>query len=236
MPEESEFLCGEWLWDAALRELRHYPRRKKGHADTPDAVERLEQAKDVALYRWSQTPMMTATGDAMSGRQGRVEVTYVDGRKLTINEDDRECARRIADTLAASLGLTVREEGAPTGRRGGNLPTRDDRGLLRYNDGRTETVLDHVGGELRISTKKRFVGKNKRSYSTTEIRRLELDYAVRGPAETFTVNALVGPDEVRVPIAAFSGFEGWADHEEWREFTAETARTLGVEWRESKPA
>lgn len=233
MPDESEFLCGDWQWDGVLRELRHYPRRKKGHAETPDAVERLQPAKGVALYQWSQQPMATQTGERMSAQQARVEVEYEDGRKLTINEDDRGCARRLAETLAAACGVAVREEGAPTGRRGGNLPKRDERGFLRYDDGKVQTVLDEVGGELQVSTKRKLVGKNRRSYRTSEIRRLELSVAVKGPSETIAVYAVVGAEEERVPLAGHSGYEGWADIEEWRQFTAETARWLGVEWREA---
>jgi len=40
-----------------------------------------------------------------------------DGRKLTINEGDRDCVRKLAGAIAAAYGLDVREEGAPTGRR-----------------------------------------------------------------------------------------------------------------------
>lgn len=233
MPDESEFLCSDWVWDAALRELRHYPRRKKGHAPEPDAVERLETAKAVTIHRWSQQPMQTSTGEVMSGRMCRVVVEYADGRKLDINEDDRECAVVLAKAIAGAFGLEVREEGAPDGRRGGNLPKRDEMGRLVYRDGRIETVLDTVGGDLRTSRKKRLLGSERRTFRTNEIRRLELTSALRGPTEVFTVSAVIGPEEERVPLAGYGGFEGWADPGEWREFAAELARALGVDWSEA---
>jgi hypothetical protein len=61
------------------------------------------------------------------------------------------------------------------------------------------------------------------------VRRLELTFEVQGPMETFTLWALVGVAEERMPIASYRGYEGWADPEEWREFARETARSLGVE-------
>jgi hypothetical protein len=233
MPDESEFLCGDWMWDASLRELRHFPRRKKGHADEPDATERLEPAKSVVLYLWSQQPMMSAqTGDRHAvPHLARLEVEYADGRKLTINEGDRDCARKLAGAIAAAYGLAVREEGAPTGRRGGNLPARDEIGRLRYDDGRVQTTLDEATGELTVSRRKKLVGKSTRTFRTSEIRRLELARDVKGPVEAVTVFAMVGPEE-EVPVAGYSGFEGWAEIEEWRGFTAELARSLGTSWVE----
>jgi len=62
-----------------------------------------------------------------------------------------------------------------------------------------------------------------------EVRRLELGYEVKGPVETFTVYAAVGPEEEKLALASYQGFEGWADPGEWREFTQDLARSLGVE-------
>lgn len=232
MPDESEFLCGDWLWDASLRELRHYARKKKGHANEPDSVERLPSVKAVTLYLWSQQPMAAHTGGgAGSPNVARLEVTYEDGRKLTINENNRECARKLATTIAAAYSLEVREEGAPTGKRGGNLPQRDSMNRFQYDDGRVKTTLDEAMGELKTSKRKR-LGSNKGTYRTSEIRRLELAREVRGPTETITVYAVVGPEEEAVPVAGYSGFEGWADVEEWRGFTADLARSLGTSWVE----
>lgn len=231
MPDESDLLCGGWAFDASLREMRHYPRHKKGYADTPDAVERLEPAKSVTLYQWSQQPMGSATGDRPLGAsQARVEVVYEDGRKLTINEDDRTCARRIGEAIAASYGMPLLERGAPSGASGGNLPKRDQMGRLRYSDGKTTTILDDSIGELQVKRGKRFFRDEKQAYRTSEIRRLELAREVRGPTETYVVYALVGPEEERVPVAGYSGYEGWADAEEWRGFTKELAQILHVEW------
>ena len=65
--------------------------------------------------------------------------------------------------------------------------------------------------------------------STVRIERLELAYEVKGPFETFTVWALAGPEESRFAVAAYQGYEGWADPEEWREFARELGRSLGVD-------
>jgi len=235
MPDQGELLCGGWAFDATLREMRHYPRAKKGFAEKPDAVERLEPAKSVSLYQWSQQPMMTHTGDRGGGAMlTRIEVEYQDGRKLTINEDNRECARKIAETIATSYGMQVQMLGAPTGARGGNLPQRDEMGRLHYSDGRTTSTLDDAMGELRVRRSKRLFRSQKDTYRTTEIRRLELSRELRGPMESFVVYAVVGPEEERVPVAGFTGYEGWADPGEWREFTKDLAQVLHVDWLEGQ--
>jgi hypothetical protein len=230
VPDEAEFLCGDWVWDPVLRELRHFPRVKKAaHAEEPDAVERLESARTVNLYLWSQQPMQTATGEIMSAQQSRVVVEYTDGRKLEINEADRACARKLAETISSAYGLPVEAHGAPTGRLGGNLPKRDSMGRLVNTEGRIETKLDETSGILEVRRRKRLVGSDRREMRTSEIRRLEHTVDLKGPMETFTVWAIVGPEEERVPIASYTGFEGWSEPDEWRDFTEDLARGLGVE-------
>ena len=232
MPDESAFLCGDWAWDAVLREMSHYPRKGKKHAEQPDAVEKLKPVRAVTWHRWSQAPMQAHTGGGpMPATHSRVVAEYEAGGNLTINEGDRECAGKIAEAIAAAYGLEVRHEGAPGGRGGGNLPQRDEMGRLRATSGRTDAVLDEVTGEVRLSRRKRLVGSEKRSYSTRDIRHLELTYEVKGPQETFAVVAVIGPEEERVVVASYTGFEGWADPDEWRGFTTELARSLGVEAR-----
>lgn len=232
MPEASEFLCGDWVWDASLRELRHYPRVKKGWADEPDATERLEQVRSVTWYRWSQTPMMTSTGAPTSASQSRVVALYERGGELQVDEADRGCAEQIAKAIAAAFGLEVVLEGAPTGRRGGNLPSRDQMGRLVNISGREEVILDEVAGEITVATSKRLFGKSRRVIRTTEVKDLALEYTVKGPSERFSVVAtLAGSEEERVTIASYEGFEGWADPAEWREFTKDLARTFSVEPR-----
>ncbi|HEY5638978.1 MAG TPA: hypothetical protein VIW01_02915, partial [Dehalococcoidia bacterium] len=125
----------------------------------------------------------------------------------------------------------VQQEGAPTGRSGGNLPERDEMGRLKATSGRSDIVLDEVTGEVRVSRRKRLLGREKRSYSTSEIRHLDLTYELAGAQETFAVVAVIGAEEERLPVASHTGFEGWADPAEWREFTEELARSLGVEAR-----
>ncbi len=79
-------------------------------------------------------------------------------------------------------------------------------------------------------TRRRFpVGRSRRRIAFAEVRRLELTYEVKGPIETFSVWALVGVEEEKLPVAACQGYEGWADPEEWREFARELARSIGVE-------
>ena len=96
MPEDSDLLCEGWLWDPVLRELRHYPRKRKGWADEADATERLKPVRAVTWYRWSQAPMATHTGQAMGTSFSRVVVAYEGGGDLTVNESNRECAGKIA--------------------------------------------------------------------------------------------------------------------------------------------
>lgn len=229
MPDESEFLCGDWVWDPVLREMRHFPRRKKGRAEQPDAVERLESVRSVTLHFWSQQPMQTATGEVMPASQARVVVEYADGRRLDINENDRGCARKIAETIAQAYGVPVQEGGAPTGRRGGNLPQPDAMGRLVCRSGRTEIVLDEAAGILQVTRSKRPFGRERREFRLTAVRRLELSVEVSGPTERISITAVVGPEEQRVLVAVHEGMEGWSDLAEWRAFAEDLARRLGVE-------
>ena len=235
-PEDSDFLCGGWLWDPVLRELRHHRRGRKGWEDEPEAVERLRPARSVTWYRWSQAPMQTATGESMPSRFSRIVIVYEGGGDLTINENDRECAEKLARAIAEAYRLEMVEEGAPGGRRAGTVPERDEMGRLVNRSGRTEVVMDEAAGEI-VETRRRFpFGKSHRRIALAEVRRLELTYEMKGPLETFTLWAAVGPQEEpgtglsgRLAIASYEGYEGWADPEEWREFAREMGRSLGVE-------
>jgi len=228
-PEDVDFLCGNWVWDPALRELSNYPRKGKKHANEPEAVERLKPIRSVTWHRWSQAPIQTSTGQMMPPNLSRVVIAYEEGGDLTINEYDRPCAEKLARTIAEAYALPVIEEGAPGGRRGGNLPSRDQMGRLANRSGRIEVVIDEVGGDITVTKSKRLFGKSRRNFRTSEIRRLELGYEVKGPVEIFTVYAAVGPEEEKLALASYQGFEGWADPGEWREFTQDLARSLGVE-------
>ena len=230
-PEESDFLCDNWIWDPALRELRHYERKGKKGSDEPDAVEQLKPVRSVTLHRWSQAPMQTSTGQVMPPSLSRVVAAYEGGGDLTINENERACADKLARAIADAYGLPVIEEGAPGGRRGGNLPSRDQMGRLVNEVGREQVILDEVGGEITVTKRGRLWGKKRHTFRTNEIRRLELGYDVRGPVETFTVWAIAGPEEEKIALTSYSGYEGWADPEEWREFTRGLGRSLGVEAR-----
>ena len=231
MPEPGDLLCGNWVWDAVLKELRFYERAGKAWKEQPEAVERLQAVKSVTWYRWSQAPMVSGTGQAMGSRMSRVVAEYAGGGDLTINEAERDCAEKLADAIAAAFGLSVRHAGAPTGRHRGNLPKRDSMGRLVDRSGRSETVLDDTAGELTITTKKRLLGKSRQVWRTSEIRRLELGYEVRGPVERYAVSALLGVEEERVPVASYEGYEGWAEPDEWRVFAVDLGQRLGAEVR-----
>jgi hypothetical protein len=41
----------------------------------------------------------------------------------------------------------------------------------------------------------------------------------------------MGPEEERVTVASYEGYEGWAEPGEWREFAAGLAQRLGAELR-----
>ena len=228
-PEDGDFLCGGWIWDPVQRELSKFERKRKGWKDEPEAVERLQSVRSVTLHRWGQPPMQTSTGQMMPASLTRIIVAYEAGGDLTINEPDRECARQLANAIAESYGFEVTEEGAPGGRRAGNTPDRDEMGRLVNQSGKTEVVLDEVTREVTISTRRFPIGKKRRTVPLAELRRLELGYEVAGSIETFTVWGLIGYDEERVPLASYSGFEGWAEPQEWRDFADELARSLGVE-------
>lgn len=229
MPEPGEFLCGNWVWDPILKELRYYERAGKKWRDAPEAVERLKPVKSVTWYRWSQAPMASTTGQMMSPRMSRVVAAYEGGGDLTINEVERDCAGQLAEALAGAFGLKVMHAGAPTGRRRGNLPPRDSMGRLVDRSGQTETILDETAGEVTVTTRKRFFGKTRRAYRLSEIRRLELAYELRDPTERYALTALLGPEEERVAVASYEGYEGWADPAEWPEFAADVAQRLGVQ-------
>jgi hypothetical protein len=233
-PLDSDFLCGGWVWDPAIRELRHYRRRRKGWEEEPDAAERLQPVRSVTWHRWSQAPMQSATGEAASSRLSRVVIAYERGGDLTINENERQCAEDLARTVAESYGLPVVEEGAPGGRRRGNLPKRDEMGRLVYRSGRAEVTLDQATGELVETKSKRLFGKSSRRIPLSELRRLEPTFEVQGPLERFTVWAIVGPEEERLALAGYEGFEGWADPLEWLEFAEDLGQTLGLEVRRAE--
>jgi len=248
MPEDSDFLCGGWIWDPVLRELRYHARTRKGWKDEPVQVERLPAVRSVTWHRWSQPPMQTATGQTMPSGQSRLVIAYEGGGDLTLNENDRECAGNVARAIAEAYGLEVVEDGAPGGRRRGTLPSRDKMGRLVNRSGRVEVTLDGATGEI-VESRRRFpFGTSRRTASFAEVRRLELTYEVTGPLETFTLWALVGPEEEpgtgplagprrapvrgqasgRLAVASYQGYEGWADPEEWREFAQELGRQLGI--------
>jgi hypothetical protein len=229
MPDDSDFLCGGWLWDPVLKELRYHERTRKGWKDEPEQVEQLRSVQSVAWHRWSQAPMQTSTGAVMSSSLSRVVVAFEGGGDITLNENDRACAEKLARAIAEASGVPLVEEGAPGGRRSGNLPPRGEMGRLVTRSGKAEVTVDEVAREIIVSQKRFPVGKSRRTVSFAEVRRLELTYEVKGPLETFTLWAIVSPEEERLPVASYQGYEGWAEPQEWRDFAREVASTIGVE-------
>ena len=228
MPEDSDFLCGGWIWDSVMKELRYHERTRKGWKEEPEQVERLRTVRSVTLHRWSQAPMQTSTGAMMPSSLSRIVVAFEGGGDITLNENDRACAETLAKAVAESSGLTVVEEGAPGGRRGGNLPPRDEMGRMATTIGKTEVTVDETMREIAVK-RGRLIGSARRTVAFAEVRRLELTYEVKGALETFTLWATVGlEDEERLAIAAYEGYEGWADPAEWRDFAREVAASIGV--------
>jgi hypothetical protein len=229
MPQDSDFLCGGWIWDPVLRELRYHERARKGWKDEPEQVERLRPVAAVTWHRWSQAPMQTTTGAMAASSHSRVVVAFEGGGDITLTEPVRDCAGRLAAAIAGAFGLAVVEAGAPDGRRRGNLPARDAMGRLVARRGKLEVTLDETAREIVVARRRFPAGRSRRRYSYADVRRLELTYEVKGPLETFTVWALAGTEEEKLPLAAYEGYEGWADPDEWRDFALELGRSLGVE-------
>jgi hypothetical protein len=173
--------------------------------------------------------MQTSTGAMAASSHSRVVVAFEGGGDITLTEPDRGCAGRLAAAIAEAYGLAVLEAGAPDGRRGGNLPARDAMGRLVARRGKLEVALDDTAREITVAKRRFPFGRSRRRYSFADVRRLELTYEVRGPLETFTVWALAGPEEERIPVAGYEAYEGWADPGEWRDFARELGRSLGVE-------
>lgn len=230
-PGEGDFLCDGWVWDPRSRELRYHRRTRRGWGEEPEAVERLRDVRAITWYRWSQQPMGTPAGGQVPGKLSRIVVEYRDGGSLTINENDRECARRLASALAEAFGVAVVEAGAPGGPRPGTAPRPDEAGRLVHRAGGRETVTDERAGEI-VETARRWLGLRvrQRRIPFAQVRRLELSYEVKGEWEELRLDALCGPMEERVTIAAYRGYEGWADRGEWEALAAEMARAMGVEF------
>ena len=226
-PQDRDFLCSGWAWDSFLRELRFYERKGKRWKEEPEQVERLRPVRSLTWHRWSQAPAQAASGQAIPGRLSRIVVQFEDGASMTINENDRECADKLASTLASAFGLEVVQAGAPGERRPSTVPQGDERGRLVSRAGRMETVVDPAVGEI-VETKKRlgFI-TGQRRIQFGEVRRLELEYEVKGPVEEHCVTAVYSPEEQRVLVASYQGFEGWARREEWQQFAEGLARDMG---------
>jgi hypothetical protein len=222
-PEESDFICRGWAWDSLQRELRVYKRERKRWSEKPEETVQLRDVEWVRWHRWAQ-----------AGRRGaeslsRIVVRFADG-ELALNENDRECAEKLASTLASVFEVAVEEVGAPGERLPGTTPSLDEMGRLASRQGRTETVVDTSAGEIVETTKKRFgLSTNQRRIPFGEVRRLELAHEVKGPMEEYRLTAVHGVEEQRVLVALYQGFEGWAIREEWQEFAESLGRTLGAE-------
>ena len=224
--QNGEFKCGGWTWDPARRELCFHERKGADRQGEPVQVEKLRPVKSVILHKWSQAPMRSPSGRSIPGHLSRIVIRFEDGGDITINENDRRCARLLAEAVATTYGLDVEEAGAPGERRPSILPVADRAGRLVSRLGSVQTVVDRNTGEI-IETRGRFLGKKKRIVQFANVRRLELHRRVKGSTEQLSLTAIYGPEEQRVLVAGYEGFEGWSSSEAWHDFGHSMARAMG---------
>jgi|GEM_PF-3781118 len=226
-PQDSDFLCQGWVWDPALAELRFYERnKKKGWKETPEQVERLRPVRALTWHRWSQAPIRTPYGRPASPSLSRIVIEFEDGGSMSINENDRQCVGKLAATLGAAFGVEVREEGAP-GRQFPTVPQPDPMGRWVSRFGRTEVVVDKTLREIVEKTKRFRLLTNTRRIPFAEVRRLELGHEVKGPIEEYRLTAIYGPEERRLPLIIYQGYEGWSLPGEWDAFARQLADEFG---------
>jgi len=225
-PEDRDFLCGGWVWDPALGELRYYQRTRKGWKEEPEQVERLRPIRSLTWHRWSQAPIRVPYGRPTPPSLSRIVIEFADGGSLTINENDRDCAGKLAAALAAAFGVVVVEAGAP-GRQFPTVPQPDPQGRWLSRIGRQEVAIDPTLREIVATSRRLALIKSTRRIPFAEVRRLELSYAIKGPYEEYRLTAVYGPDERRLPLIAYRGYEGWSLPGEWEAFARQLADELG---------
>ena len=224
--QNRDFKCGGWTWDPVRRELRFHERKGRDQQGEPVQVEKLRLVNSVTLHKWSQAPMRSPAGRSIPGHLSRIVIRFEDGGDITINENDRQCARLLAEAVATTYNLDVEEAGAPGERRPSILPIADRAGRLVSRLGSVQAVVDRNTGEI-IETRGRFLGKKRRIVQFANVRRLELHRRVKGSTEQLRLTAIYGPEEERVLVAGYEGFEGWSSSEVWHDFGQSMARAMG---------
>lgn len=225
-PEDSDFLCRGWVWDSALGELRYYERTRKGWKEEPEQVERLRPMRSLTWHRWSQVPMRTPYGRPASPSLSHIVIEFEGGGSLSINENDRQCAAKLTATLAGAFGVEVVEVGAP-GRKFPTVPQPDQMGRWLSRFGRTEVVVDKTLREIVATTRRLGLSTGQRRIPFSEVRRLELGHVLKGPSEEYRLTAVYGPEERRLPLIEYRGYEGWSLPGEWEAFARQLADELG---------
>ncbi|HXG35503.1 MAG TPA: hypothetical protein VNL15_00885 [Dehalococcoidia bacterium] len=229
--EERDFICQGWQYDPVMRELRVYKRERRGWSAEPLDTVQLGEVRKVVWRRWSQQPAQPHFGgEAMPASLSRIIVTFADGRELTLNENDRDCAEKLASLMAREAGLALEQAGAPDrGLR--TTPEKDAMGRYFSRAGKTEVVTDMVVREITASARRFPLRRSRQRIPFSEVRRLELAYTVNLPFEEYAVVAVYGPQEERLPLIVYRSWEGWAVSEEWQQFARELGQEMGVEVR-----
>ena len=225
-PEDSDFLCRGWVCDSALGELRYYERTKKGWKEAPEQVERLRPIRSLTWQRWSQAPIPTPYGRPAPPSLSRIVIEFEGGGSLSITENDRQCAGKLAATLAAAFGVEVVEAGAP-GRKFPTVPQPDQMGRWLSRFGRTEVVVDRTLREIVETSRRLGLASGQRRMPFAEVRRLELGHTLKGPSEEYRLTAVYGMEERRLPLILYRGYEGWSLPGEWEAFARELADEFG---------
>lgn len=229
--DSRDFICQGWQYDPVMRELRVYEQEKRNKwSEEPLSTVQLSEVKRILWRRWSQqSGRPHHGGDILPQSLSRIVVTFADGRELTLDENDRECAEKLANLLASETKVTLETAGAPSSSPGSTLPQRDNQGRYRSRDGKTEVTMDTVTREIEANTHRFPLRRSRQRVPFSEVRRLALEYSVKLPFEEYAVVAAYGPEEQRLPVIVYRSWEGWADVEEWRRFAQELASDMGVQ-------
>ncbi|HZP25734.1 MAG TPA: hypothetical protein VFB90_01675 [Dehalococcoidia bacterium] len=229
-PDSRDFICQGWQYDPVMRQLRVYAQEKRNTwSAEPLSEVQLADVKRIVWHRWSQQPGRPHHGgDILPQSLSRIVVAFADGRELTLDENDRECAEKLANLLATESRVQLETAGAPSAGPS-TLPQRDAQGRYRSLVGKTETALDMAMREIDVNAHRFPLRRSRQRIPFSEVRHLALEYSVKLPFEEYALVAAYGPEEQRLPVIVYRGWEGWADAEEWRRFAQELASELGVQ-------
>ena len=232
--QERDQICEGWRYDAVSQELAVYERKGKEWNLAPLESVRLAGARGLVWHRWSQQPAQAHHGGQPTPTSlSRIVVTLDDGSQLALNENDRACAEKLVELIARETRLEVEHAGGP-GRTLRTTPQRDSMGRIVARPARAEVTTDLVVREITVTRQGFPLRRQRRNIPFSEVRGLELAYEVKLPFEEYRLEALVGPEEERLPLVVYRGWEGWALPGEWREFAGDLSREIGVELRDAR--